>query len=131
MTYEYTPGRQAARQRAAAANAAASEQRLRDRVEDVEFLLEAGESPDHIARRLGLTLESLERSMHRAGRRDLAHAVHVQTDVRRAYEEAKRRPCPTGCGNYLGRKNTSGLCTSCFNKSRAYKASDAQRAWAS
>lgn len=45
-------------------------------IEDAEFLLDAGETPHHIAHRLGCTPGALVRRLHRAGRHDLAARLH-------------------------------------------------------
>lgn len=44
-------------------------------VEEMEWLLAAGESIHQIAHRLGYQLSSLERKMDRCGRRDLARVI--------------------------------------------------------
>lgn len=47
--------------------------KIRDRyVEDVEWLLHSGESPERILARLGTTAGGLAQAMHREGRDDLA-----------------------------------------------------------
>ena len=42
-----------------------------ERIEDVEFMLDSGSSPEMVAARLHTTTASLARAMYRAGRNDL------------------------------------------------------------
>lgn len=46
-------------------------------VEDVEWLIRCGEAPDQVAQRVGKTLSAVERTLYRAGRPDLVHALKV------------------------------------------------------
>ena len=52
-------------------------------VEDVTFLLDHREHPTMIARRLGRTVNALEKALRRAGRHDLAN--HFNAEQRAAY----------------------------------------------
>lgn len=51
--------------------------RRRALVEDVEWLISCGEAFDQVCRRLGKTPVNLERTLYRAGRADLVHALKV------------------------------------------------------
>lgn len=72
-------------------------------VEEVEFLMSLGEPAEKIARRLGIHPESVARSLHRAGRPDLArkfrnrrgdrHRKHNCADCGAETWGTRCRPC--------------------------------------
>ena len=90
-------------------------------VAEVEFLLRSGERREAIPGRLGYSNpESLERRLHRAGRHDLAAALHVNTEQRQQYErvlrERRRRPCAAGCGGTCSGKSKYEICRPCLDR---------------
>lgn len=52
--------------------------RTEHRIEDLEFLLEAGEYPERAVERVGWTMNTAEKSMYRHGRGDLAARLRVK-----------------------------------------------------
>ena len=53
-------------------------------IQDVEFLIESGEYPDRIAKRVGMTPVNLIAAMRRANRVELARPFYRSADHRRA-----------------------------------------------
>jgi hypothetical protein len=52
-------------------------------IEDVQWMLDTREHPVNVARRLGRTVNALEKALRRAGRHDLAR--HFDSEQRAAY----------------------------------------------
>lgn len=50
-------------------------------LEDVEWLLDAGESPWEIAKRLGMDRRSVGKRLHRYGRDDLARGFYSRSET--------------------------------------------------
>lgn len=89
-------------------------------VEDVEWLLDAGEAPSAIAERLGRSLEAIQRRLYRAGRRDLARRLgetRDRRDYKRQYDATRAHPC-IDCGGTASR-DSKARCRTCENKRRA------------
>lgn len=106
------------RARQVAANAAAREALI----EEVEFLLGCGESPERTAHRLGYdTPASLERRLLRSGRRDLAKAFRPrqtpeQVEASRRRFDARRVPCRMNCGGTSRHDSKHQVCATCVSR---------------
>jgi hypothetical protein len=91
-------------------------------IEEVEFLLNSGESPASIPRRLGYdNPRSLERRLQRAGRNDLAAIVRPKFDEARRERHRqrnadKRVPCRAGCGGQCGHWSRYQICHRCMSR---------------
>ena len=80
-------------------------------VEDVGWLLDAGEAPTAILTRLDTTAEALSRRLHRTGRHDLAaHFTHLRN---------RTHPC-ADCGTSIS--HSAERCRSCAMTNRYRKA---------
>ena len=79
-------------------------------VEEVEFLLDTGESPEQIARRLGRKPGTIARALGRAGRNDLARHFYRLDKTARI---RATHPC-VDCGGVCSREATR--CRRCNNR---------------
>ncbi len=89
-----------------------------------EVLHLSPEAPEEIARRLGMTVHAIMRSLYRAGRPDLAAPFAVESSrarrrsgERRRYGRVMTEPC-VRC-HETGRKHHGlGLCKRCYGRMR-------------